>query len=95
MFLGIGTVPGRGDEIRLTRTAGRGRLERAWVAPAGTGLAVSVLVRAEAPGLGWLPLAAASTTPAKIAVRHLCSLRATMPSASAQKATARPKSSAR
>jgi len=43
------------------QTAGRGRLDRAWVAPPGTALAVSVLVRAggaESTGLGWLPLAA-------------------------------------
>jgi BirA family biotin operon repressor/biotin-[acetyl-CoA-carboxylase] ligase len=45
-----------------TQTAGRGRLGRQWTAPAGTSLAISVLVR---PGptfpfdsLGWLPLAA-------------------------------------
>lgn len=44
------------------QTAGRGRLGRRWTAPAGTSLAISVLVR---PGptfpldaLGWLPLAA-------------------------------------
>jgi BirA family biotin operon repressor/biotin-[acetyl-CoA-carboxylase] ligase len=48
------------------QTAGRGRLGREWVAPAGASLAVSVLVRpgAEsgepfpAESLGWLPLAA-------------------------------------
>ncbi|WP_207454692.1 biotin--[acetyl-CoA-carboxylase] ligase [Desertivibrio insolitus] len=48
------------------QTAGRGRLGRQWVAPAGASLAVSVLVRpgAEsgepfpAESLGWLPLAA-------------------------------------
>ncbi len=48
------------------QTAGRGRLDRAWVALAGTALAISVLVRAdalspeavEAGALGWLPLAA-------------------------------------
>ena len=42
------------------QTAGRGRLDRSWVAPAGTALAVSVLVRAPGTtnGLGWLPLAA-------------------------------------
>ncbi|HEY4153093.1 MAG TPA: biotin--[acetyl-CoA-carboxylase] ligase [Pseudolysinimonas sp.] len=44
--------------VTTDQTAGRGRLERSWVAPAGTALAISVLVRAEASGLGWLPLAA-------------------------------------
>jgi BirA family biotin operon repressor/biotin-[acetyl-CoA-carboxylase] ligase len=52
--------------ITTDQTAGRGRLDRAWIAPAGTALAISVLVRAEASsgrrieaaGLGWLPLAA-------------------------------------
>lgn len=52
--------------VTTDQTAGRGRLDRTWVAPAGTALAVSVLVRAEAlsgrpipaEGLGWLPLAA-------------------------------------
>jgi BirA family biotin operon repressor/biotin-[acetyl-CoA-carboxylase] ligase len=47
------------------QTAGRGRLERQWSAPAGTSLAVSVLLRPdELPGslpvgaFGWLPLIA-------------------------------------
>ena len=52
--------------ITADQTAGRGRLDRAWIAPAGSALAISVLVRAETPvgrsmgpsGLGWLPLAA-------------------------------------
>jgi BirA family biotin operon repressor/biotin-[acetyl-CoA-carboxylase] ligase len=52
--------------VTTDQTAGRGRLDRSWIAPAGTALAVSVLVRAPAPtgasvdaaGLGWLPLAA-------------------------------------
>ena len=52
--------------ITTDQTAGRGRLDRAWIAPAGTALAISVLVRPEAPsgrrieaaGFGWLPLAA-------------------------------------
>lgn len=41
-----------------TQTAGRGRLGRAWVAPPGTSLAVSVLLRPALPAaaLGWLPL---------------------------------------
>lgn len=41
------------------QTAGRGRLGRVWATPAGSGVAVSVLLRpdAVAPGLwGWLPL---------------------------------------
>ena len=48
------------------QTAGRGRLDRTWIAPAGTSLAISVLVPVEAltpaavagGALGWLPLAA-------------------------------------
>jgi BirA family biotin operon repressor/biotin-[acetyl-CoA-carboxylase] ligase len=42
------------------QTAGRGRLDRSWVAPAGTALAVSVLLRPALPvhRLGWLPLLA-------------------------------------
>ncbi|MDR6866293.1 BirA family biotin operon repressor/biotin-[acetyl-CoA-carboxylase] ligase [Microbacterium resistens] len=41
--------------------AGRGRLERSWVAPAGSALAVSVLLRVSDVPLaerGWIPLAA-------------------------------------
>jgi BirA family biotin operon repressor/biotin-[acetyl-CoA-carboxylase] ligase len=47
------------------QTAGRGRLDRSWQAPAGTSLAISVLLRPEQlPGslpvgaFGWLPLIA-------------------------------------
>jgi BirA family biotin operon repressor/biotin-[acetyl-CoA-carboxylase] ligase len=44
------------------QTAGRGRLDRVWAAPAGTSLAISVLLRLPAglstDALGWLPLAA-------------------------------------
>lgn len=42
------------------QTAGRGRLDRTWVAPEGTALAISVLLRElPAPDLrGWIPLAA-------------------------------------
>lgn len=39
-----------------TQTAGRGRLHRAWVAPPGTSLAISVLVPGDLGG--WIPLAA-------------------------------------
>lgn len=52
-----------------TQTAGKGRLGRSWVAPPGTTLAISVLLkprtlptgaepRADIPRLGWLPLLA-------------------------------------
>ncbi|MCI1020181.1 biotin--[acetyl-CoA-carboxylase] ligase [Microbacterium sp. C5A9] len=43
------------------QTAGRGRLDRQWTAPAGTALAVSVLLRrlpVVAEARGWIPLAA-------------------------------------
>lgn len=42
------------------QTAGRGRLDRIWTTPAGSALAVSVLLRdlPDADGLGWIPLAA-------------------------------------
>lgn len=43
------------------QTAGRGRLDRSWIAPAGSSLAISVLLR-ELPtamgARGWIPLAA-------------------------------------
>lgn len=43
------------------QTAGRGRLDRSWDAPAGASLAISVLLRnlpTQADALGWIPLAA-------------------------------------
>ncbi|RUR01346.1 biotin--[acetyl-CoA-carboxylase] ligase [Labedella endophytica] len=42
------------------QTAGRGRLDRTWTTPAGSGLAVSVLLRPAVPidRLGWIPLIA-------------------------------------
>lgn len=44
--------------LTLDQTAGRGRLDRSWVAPAGTSLALSVLVRdaLRHPLASWLPL---------------------------------------
>jgi BirA family biotin operon repressor/biotin-[acetyl-CoA-carboxylase] ligase len=50
----------------LNQTAGRGRLDRVWVAPPGQALAVSVLLRPVLPGggavaldrFGWIPLLA-------------------------------------
>ena len=46
--------------VTLDQTAGRGRLDRSWSAPAGQTLAVSLLVRAELDDRdrGWLPLVA-------------------------------------
>lgn len=59
---GTGSWPSFSVVVTDDQTAGRGRLGRSWTAPAGTSLAISVLVR---PGptfpldsLGWLPLAA-------------------------------------
>ncbi len=67
-----------------TQTAGRGRLDRAWSAPSGAALAVSVLVRLDAAAttaerarpaattsalLGWLPLLAGTAMAS--AVRRL------------------------
>ncbi len=61
-----GALPSFTTLVTDDQTAGRGRLDRAWVAPAGTALAISVLVRPELPfrdsmapaAMGWLPLAA-------------------------------------
>lgn len=47
--------------ITRDQTAGRGRLDRTWVAPDGTALAISVLLRelpADQASRGWVPLAA-------------------------------------
>ncbi|MDJ1112924.1 biotin--[acetyl-CoA-carboxylase] ligase [Microbacterium dauci] len=55
----------------LTRdqTAGRGRLDRTWTAPAGSALAVSVLLRVGAVPIearGWIPLAAGAAMAAAV-----------------------------
>lgn len=45
--------------LTANQTAGRGRLDRTWVAPAGTALAVSVLLRdlpTRMDAIGWIPL---------------------------------------
>lgn len=53
-------VPSFTALLTLDQTAGRGRLDRSWVAPAGTALALSVLVRdaLRHPLAPWLPLLA-------------------------------------
>ena len=56
-------VPSFTAVLTLDQTAGRGRLDRTWVAPAGTALALSVLVRGALahPLASWLPLLAGLT----------------------------------
>lgn len=47
--------------VTRNQTAGRGRLDRTWVAPADSALAISVLLRtipADPAARGWIPLAA-------------------------------------
>lgn len=53
-------VPSFTALLTLDQTAGRGRLDRTWVAPAGSALALSVLVRdaLSSPLAAWLPLLA-------------------------------------
>ncbi len=59
----LAAAPGRahGSVVAtLDQTAGRGRLDRSWTAPAGQTLAVSLLLRADLDDRdrGWLPLVA-------------------------------------
>jgi BirA family biotin operon repressor/biotin-[acetyl-CoA-carboxylase] ligase len=56
-------VPSFTTMLTLDQTAGRGRLDRSWVAPSGTALALSVLVRGAlaSPLASWLPLLAGLT----------------------------------
>jgi len=54
------------------QTAGRGRLDRTWTTPAGSALAVSVLLRdlpADVDAWGWLPLAAGVAMTAAVAAQ--------------------------
>jgi BirA family biotin operon repressor/biotin-[acetyl-CoA-carboxylase] ligase len=61
-----GNLPDFSVVVTLNQTAGRGRLDRVWVAPPGQALAVSVLLRPAPPGggsvaverYGWIPLLA-------------------------------------
>lgn len=60
--------------VLLTReqTAGRGRLDRRWEAPAGSALAVSVLLRdppADYAARGWIPLAAGAAMAEAVAAQ--------------------------
>lgn len=56
-------VPSFTALLTLDQTAGRGRLDRSWIAPAGTAVALSVLVRdaLASPLASWLPLLAGLT----------------------------------
>jgi len=58
--------------LTTDQTAGRGRLDRVWTAPAGSALAVSVLVRV--PGIpvasrGWIPLVAGAAMTRAVAAQ--------------------------
>lgn len=56
-----GTLPHLAIVLTDDQTAGRGRLDRTWIAPAGSSLAISVLIRDLPDSLaarGWIPLAA-------------------------------------
>jgi BirA family biotin operon repressor/biotin-[acetyl-CoA-carboxylase] ligase len=53
-----GDLPDYATVVTLDQTAGRGRLDRVWVAPRGAALAVSVLVPFPAEAGEWVPLAA-------------------------------------
>ncbi|WP_309103225.1 biotin--[acetyl-CoA-carboxylase] ligase [Microbacterium sp.] len=58
--------------MTANQTAGRGRLDRTWVAPPGASLAVSVLVRelpASPDARGWIPLAAGEAMAGAIAAQ--------------------------
>lgn len=59
MLAAAAELPHAATLATLDQTAGRGRLDRRWVAPPGQTLAVSVLVRADlGTWAGWLPLVA-------------------------------------
>lgn len=56
--------------VTRNQTAGRGRLDRAWVAPADSAIAISVLLRtlpADPTVRGWIPLAAGAAMAEAIA----------------------------
>ncbi len=58
--------------ITRNQTAGRGRLDRTWVAPDGASLAISVLLRAlpaDAAARGWIPLAAGAAMAEAVAAQ--------------------------
>lgn len=58
--------------VTRDQTAGRGRLDRTWVAPAGSALAISVLLRTlpvDAAARGWIPLAAGTAMAQAVAAQ--------------------------
>lgn len=58
--------------VTRNQTAGRGRLDRTWVAPDGSSLAISVLLRAlpvDPAARGWIPLAAGAAMAEAVAAQ--------------------------
>lgn len=58
--------------LTTDQTAGRGRLDRTWIAPAGSALAISVLLRelpTDPEAFGWIPLAAGVAMTDAVAAR--------------------------
>lgn len=58
--------------VTRNQTAGRGRLDRSWVAPDGASLAISVLLRtlpADPDARGWIPLAAGAAMADAVAMQ--------------------------
>ena len=58
--------------VTRDQTAGRGRLDRTWVAPDGSALAISVLLRTlpvDASSRGWIPLAAGAAMAEAVAAQ--------------------------
>jgi BirA family biotin operon repressor/biotin-[acetyl-CoA-carboxylase] ligase len=70
-----------------TQTAGRGRLDRTWVAPAGASLAVSVLLRPQTPSGRALDMAAFAWFPllAGLAMTQACASVLDVPSSATLK----------
>jgi BirA family transcriptional regulator, biotin operon repressor / biotin---[acetyl-CoA-carboxylase] ligase len=65
--------------MAASQSAGRGRQDRAWIAPAGSALLVSVLVRVGHPRLGGVSIAAGLAVRAAVAATSGCEARLKWP----------------